>query len=172
MEKAEKIAKSDRLRADLEGIGALVLVEFGALTVSEAGELRTKFRAAGCSYKVHKNTTIKYAVRGTSHEALLPYLRGVSGLAYNSEDPGAPARVARDFAKDNDKLRIKGGVIEGRGLDPAGVLALADLPGPRELKAQFLALLNTPATGLVRVLSAPARSLLNVLVAKKDKDAA
>lgn len=172
MEKAEKIAKSDRLKGDLEGISALVLVEFGGLTVGEAEELRGKFRDAGCTYRVYKNSTIKYAVQGTPHEPILPYLKGVSGLAYNAEDPGAPARVAKDFAQSNDKLRIKGGAIEGKGLDATGVETLAAMPGPRELKAQLLALLNTPATQLVRVLNAPAQQLLNVLNAKKDKDAA
>ncbi len=172
MEKAEKIAKSDQLKGDLDGISALVLVEFGGLTVAEAEDLRGKFREAGCTYKVHKNTTIKFAVQGTSHEPILPLLKGVTGLAYNSEDPGAPARVAKAYAKDNDKLTIKGGAIEGKALDVAGVETLASMPGPLELKAQLLALLNTPATQLVRILNAPAQNLLNVLIAKKDKDAA
>lgn len=172
MEKAEKIAKSDQLKAELDGINALVLVEFGGLTVFEADELRTKFRDAGCTYKVYKNSTIKYAVEGTTHEPILPLLKGVTGLAYNAEDPGAPARVAKEYAKDNDKLRVKGGAIDGKALDIAGVETLASMPGPRELKAQLLALLNTPATQLVRVLNAPAQNLLNVLNAKKDKDAA
>jgi len=171
MEKAEKIAKSDQLRGALEGISALVLVEFGGLTVTEVEELRGKFREAGCTYKVHKNSTIQYAVQGTVHEPLLPYLAGVTGLAYNVEDPGAPARVAKNFAAANDKLRIKGGTIDGRGLDARGVETLAAMPGPRELKAQLLALFNTPATHLVRVLNAPAQGLLNVLSAKADSSA-
>jgi large subunit ribosomal protein L10 len=172
MEKAEKIAKSDQLKAELDGINALVLVEFGGLTVLEVNELRTKFRDAGCTYKVYKNTTIKYAVQGTTHEPILPFLKGVTGLAYNAEDPGAPARVAKEYASDNDKLTVKGGAIDGKPLDPAGVETLASMLGPLELKAQLLALFNTPATQLVRVLNAPAQNLLNVLNAKKDKDAA
>jgi large subunit ribosomal protein L10 len=172
MEKAEKIAKSDQLKSEIDGINALVLVEFGGLTVSESEDLRGKFRDAGCTYKVYKNSTIKYAVQGTPHEPVLPLLKGVTGLAYNAEDPGAPARVAKDFAKDNDKLQIKGGAIDGKALDVQGIETLAAMPGPLELKAQLLALLNTPATQMVRVLNAPAQNLLNVLTAKKDKDAA
>jgi large subunit ribosomal protein L10 len=79
--------------------------------------------------------------------------------------------VAKEFAAANDKLRIKGGTIDGRGLDARGVETLASMPGPRELKAQLLALLNTPATHLVRVLNAPAQGLLNVLSAKADQSA-
>ena len=96
----------------------------------------------------------------------------MSGLAYNPDDPGAPARVARDFAKDNEQFKVKGGVSDGTLLDVSGIELLANMPGPRELKAQFLALLNTPATQMVRVLNAPAQSFLYLLNAKKDRDAA
>ncbi|MFK5282758.1 hypothetical protein ACI3PL_24645, partial [Lacticaseibacillus paracasei] len=65
-----------------------------------------------------------------------------------------------------------GGIIEGTVRDTAGVNRLADMPGPRELKAQFLALLNTPATSMVRILSAAPTSLLYLLNARKDKLAA
>lgn len=168
MDTATKQELSNKLRQELTGCSAFVLVEFSGLTVAAADELRGKFRDAGCSYHVYKNSTIRFAIENTPHEAAKPLLKGVSGLAYHPEDPGAPARVARDFAKDNDKLRVKGGVVEGKILDEAGVSTLASMPGPRELKAQLLALLNTPATQFVRVLNAPAQSFLNVLNAKKD----
>lgn len=172
MEKELKLAKSNELRTSLDGVPAVVLLQFDGLTVAEVNELRGQFRDAGCTYQVHKNSTIRYAVAGTTLESIVPLLKGPSGLAFNADDPGAPARVARDFAKTHDKLRLKGGVMEGQALDAAGVERLADMPGPRELKAQLLALLNTPATQLVRVLNAPAQNLLNVITAKKDKDAA
>ena len=84
----------------------------------------------------------------------------------------ATRKLENDFAKDNDKFRIKGGVSDGKVLDDKAVVTLASMPGPRELKAQFLALLNTPATQMVRVLQAPVQSFLNVLNAKKDAAAA
>ncbi len=168
MDSATKQELSNKLRGELAQTSAFVLVEFAGLTVAAVNELRGKFREAGCSYHVYKNSTIRFAIQQTEHEPAVPLLKGVSGLAYHPEDPGAAARVARDFAKDNDKLRIKGGVAYGKMLDNGGVLALASMPGPRELKAQFLALLNTPATQFVRVLNAPAQGLLNVLNAKKD----
>lgn len=172
MDSATKHQLSASLREEIEGMTALVLVEFAGLTVAAADELRTKFRDAGCTYRVYKNSTIRFATEGTAHEPIKELLKGVSGLAYNEEDPGAPARVARDFAKDNEELKIKGGIADGSLLDVAGVETLANMPGPRELKAQLLSLFNTPATQMVRVLNAPAQSLLYVLNAKKDKDAA
>jgi large subunit ribosomal protein L10 len=172
MDTATKHELSAKLREEIQGIGALVLVEFAGMSVAAANSLRTKFREAGCRYRVYKNSTILYATKGTKHEPIAQLLKGVSGLAYNPDDPGAPARVARDFAKDNEQFKVKGGVSDGTLLDAAGVEILANMPGPRELKAQFLALLNTPATRMVRVLNAPAQSFLYLLNAKKDKDAA
>ena len=172
MEKQGKIEQSDRLRSSIQDVSALLLVEFSGLTVADAEVLRNRFREAGCSYRVYKNSTVHYAVAGTPHEPLSSLLKGVTGLAYHEEDPGAPARVARDFAKTNDKLRIKGAVLGGQLLDARQAEVLADMPGPQELKAQLLQLMVTPATNMVRVLAAPMRDFLNVLQAKKDKDAA
>ncbi|MEE9384191.1 MAG: 50S ribosomal protein L10 [Nannocystaceae bacterium] len=172
MDREVKHAKSQELRENLDGISAVVLLQFDGLTVAQANELRGEFRDAGCTYKVVKNSLIRHAVADTRHAPLTPMLKGMTGLAYNAEDPGAPARVARDYAKNNERLKLKGGVIDGEALDVAGVERLADMLGPQELKAQLLSLLNMPATQCVRVLNAPTHSLLNVINAKKDKDAA
>jgi large subunit ribosomal protein L10 len=171
MQTTTKHENSAKLREELLSTSGFVLLEFAGLDVAAVADLRRKLREAGCRYKVYKNTTIHYAVEGTKHAKAQSLLRGVTGLAYHEEDPGAPARVARDFAKDNEKLRIKGGVFEGAVLDERGVVGLASMPGPRELKAQFLALLNTPAQMLLRVMNAPGQGLLNVLVAREKQGA-
>jgi large subunit ribosomal protein L10 len=170
MDKTNKHAQSAALRERIQGLSALVLVEYERLTVAESEDLRKKFREAGCSFRVYKNSIVRYAVVGTRHEPVVPLLAGVTGLAYNANDPGAPARVARDYAKTNDKVRIKGGVIDGEMLDPVRTASLADMPGPREIKAQFLMLLKTPATQMVQVIQASTRDFLRVLNAKKAKD--
>ncbi len=170
MDKTTKLAHSTALRERIEDVSALVLVEYDRLTVAESEDLRKKFREAGCSFRVYKNSIVRYAVAGLGHEALVPLLKGVTGVAYNPNDPGAPARVARDYAKTNDKVRIKGGVIDGTMLNAEQTARLADMPGPREIKAQFLMLLQTPATQMVQVIQASARDFLLVLNAKKHKD--
>lgn len=170
MDKTNKHAQSAALRERIGGISSLVLVEYERLTVAESEDLRKKFREAGCSFRVYKNSIVRYAVAGTPHEAVVPLLAGVTGLAFNADDPGAAARVARDYAKTNDKVRIKGGVIEGEMLDAARTATLADMPGPRELKAQLLMLFKTPATQMVQVIQASTRDFLRVLNAKKLKD--
>jgi large subunit ribosomal protein L10 len=168
MDTATKHRLADELRTELTDCSAFVLVGFTGMTVAKANELRGKFRDAGCKYRVYKNSTIRFATVETQHAPIRDLLGGVSALAYNPADPGAPARVARDFAKDHDNFVIKGGISDGSLLDDKGVRALADLPGPLELKAMLLSLFNGPATSFVRVLNAPAQGLLNVLTARKD----
>jgi large subunit ribosomal protein L10 len=168
MDTATKHRLADELRDDIADCSALVLVGYSAMKVATANDLRSKFRDAGCKYRVFKNSTIEWAVKGTRHEPLSGLLGGVSALAFNKDDPGAPARVARDFAKTNELFVVKGGIADGTVLDARGVATLADMPGPLELKAMFLALLNTPATNMVRVLNAAATQMLNVLNARKD----
>lgn len=170
MEITTKKALADELRDELSDCSAFVLVGFSGMTVKAANELRGKFREAGCKYRVYKNSTIRYATVDTQHEPIKEFLSGVSAIAYHPEDPGAPARVARDFAKGDEKFFVKGGVSDGALLDVKGVDVLASMPGPLELKAQFLALLNTPATQMVRVLNASAQSFLYLLNAKIDKE--
>ncbi len=170
MDKDTKHAQSAELRERVEDLTALVLVEYDRLTVAESEELRGKFREAGCTYRVYKNSVVRYAIAGTSHEPITPHLKGVTGLAYNADDPGAPARVAREFSKANKKLQVKAGVVEGEVLAGADVGKLADMPGPREIKAKLLMLFKTPATRMVQVMQAAPRDFLRVLNAKKKKD--
>jgi large subunit ribosomal protein L10 len=172
MDKDTKHTQSAALREQIEGITAFVLVEYNALTVAESEQLRRKFREAGCTYRIYKNSVIRYAVTGTAHEPITPHLKGVSGLAYNATDPGAPARVARDFAKDNDKVRLKAAVVEGEVFAGEAAGRLADMPGPREIKAKLLMLFQTPATRMVQVMQASSRDFLRVLTAKQKKDEA
>jgi large subunit ribosomal protein L10 len=170
MEKHTKHAQSAALREQIEDLAALVLVQYDRLTVAESDDLRRKFREAGCTYRVYKNSIIRYAVVGTQHETLTPLLKGVSGLAFNAADPGAPARVARDFVKTNDKVKLKGAVVEGQVYAGENANAVADMPGPREIKAKLLMLFQTPATRMVQVMLAAPRDFLLVLTAKQKQD--
>jgi large subunit ribosomal protein L10 len=167
-----KHEQSSRLREALSDVPAFILLDYTGITVSQDTDLRNKFREGQCKYQVFKNSVVHYAIQGTRHEPVSSLLTGMTALAYSPTDPGAAARIAREFARESKNFKIKGGVIEGTVLDAAGVNSLADMPGPRELKAQFLALLNTPATSFVRVLNAGPQSLLYLLNARKDQLAA
>ncbi len=172
MQRQSKHEQSGKLREALSDVPAFILLDYTGMTVSEATDLRNKFREGQCKYQVFKNSIVHYAIQGTRHEPVSALLTGMTAIAYSPTDPGAAARIARDFARDAKNFKIKGGVIEGTVLDVAGVARLADMPGPRELKSQFLALLNTPATSFVRVLNAASQSFLYLLNARKDQLAA
>ena len=92
----------------LNGAKSAVVVDYRGLTVEQDTALRKQLREAGVSYKVYKNTMIRFAAKGTEFEALEPHLEGPTALAVSKEDATAPARVLAEFAKKADKLELKG----------------------------------------------------------------
>jgi len=95
------------------------------------------------------------------------YLEGPTALIYSWDSPSAAAKIAREYAKGNEKFKVKGGYLEGNVLDEKGVSASADMPGKDELRATLLATLVAPATNLVRTLNAGAQNFAFVIDARK-----
>jgi len=168
-------ARKEELVVELNGAfadAALVVVTHqSGLTVAESTDLRRRMRAADASYKVTKNRLVKLALVGTPYEGIADLFEGPTAIAY-SADPVAAARVAVNFAKDNDKLVVVGGAMADNRLDEAGVKALATLPSLDELRGKLLGLLNAPATKVAGVLQAPAGQLARVLSAHSQQDEA
>src|ERR1700704_1294071 len=101
---------------------SVVAAEYRGITVSQMTDLRAKARGQGVYMRVVKNTLARKALAGTSFEAIGPKLKGPLVLAFSKDDPGAAARVVKDFAKGNDKLvptlvSIGGQVLPGGDLD-------------------------------------------------------
>lgn len=163
-EKAQQIAE---LKEKLQKSAAIVLADYRGLTVPAVTALREEFRKQQCEYKIYKNTLVKLAIKGTSMEKMGKYLEGPTALVYSWESPSAAAKVAREFAKGNEKFKVKGGFLDGNVLDEKGVLASADLPGKDEMRASLLATLVAPATNLVRTLNAGAQNFAFVIDARK-----
>jgi len=142
----------DEISAALDGARGVVLVDHRGLTVEQDTALRRSLREAGVSYKVFKNTLIKRAIQGTEFEGLAPYLEGPSAVACSKTDATAPARVLCNFAKTNDKLEIKAGVIEGTDYDAAGVQVIATIPSREVLISKFLGSIQSPIANFARVI--------------------
>ena len=138
------------------------------MTVAEVQELRKRIRAAGAGYKVAKNRLARLALAGTKFEGLNSLLKGPTGIAY-SKDPVAAAKVCAKFAKDNNKLEIVGGSLDGQTMDVAQVNALAILPSLDELRGKIVGLIQAPATKIAGVLAAPAGQLARVLSARSKQ---
>jgi large subunit ribosomal protein L10 len=151
--------------------GLVVVTHNQGLTVAEITDLRQKVRSAGAGFKVTKNRLTRLALAGTKFEAISDLFTGPTAIAY-SKDPVAAAKVVVDFAKSNEKLIIVGAGLGSDLLNVEGVKALAALPSLNQLRANLLALLQTPATRIAGVLQAPGGQIARVLAAYANKDEA
>ena len=151
----EKQAVVAEVSAQVAQAQTIVLAEYRGIKVSDITKLRANARKAGVYFHVLKNTLARRAVQGTPFEGLAEKM--VGPLVYSiSADAVAAAKVVYDFAKTNDKLVVKAGAYNGKVLDVTGVNALATVPSKEVLLAQLCGLLQSPVSGLARVLSAVA----------------
>lgn len=145
---------------------SVLAVDYRGLTVADAGELRRKLRDAGegaVEYRVAKNTLMRRALSGTDSEGLSDFLSGPTALAFAFDEPSAVAKALVDFAKDNEAIKIKGGVVEGETVDSAQIAALAALPSKLELRTSLAGTLQTPLRNLAGTLNALLGHLRNAL---------
>ena len=171
MNREEKAKLIDALNRTLVASTLVVVTRQSGLTVSEVSDLRRKMRAGGASYKVTKNRLARLALKGTKFESMDSLFVGPTAVAV-SKDPVAAAKVAVDYAKDNEKLTVVGGALGDKLLDAKGIEALAKLPSLDQLRGKILGLLQAPATKIAGILQAPAGQLARVLKAHSEKGAA
>lgn len=148
---------------------SVVAAEYRGLTVTQMTELRAKARKSGVYMRVVKNTLARKALAGTSFESVGPKLKGPLVLAFSKEDPGAAARVVKDFAKANDKLvatlvSLGGPVLSAKDLD-----AVANLPTREQALATLMGTLKAPAQKLVSTMAAVPSKLVRTLAAVRDQ---
>lgn len=171
MNREEKATQIDALNRTFAATTLLVVTRQSGLTVAEVSDLRRRMRAGGASYKVTKNRLARLALKGTKFEGIDSLFVGPTAVAV-SKDPVAAAKVAVDYAKENEKLTIVGGALGEKVLDAEGVKALATLPSLDQLRGKIIGLIQAPATKIAGVLAAPAGQLARVLKARAEKGAA
>lgn len=169
MERTEKDLQIGEIKSRFDKMTAAVLLDFKGMTVESATKLRAEFRKAGIEYKVVKNTLVKHAVKGSAYGGKLDdVLVGMTGIAWSYEDPSAAAKIVKAYRKEDEKLKVKAGLLDGTILDAKAVEDhLATLPGKDELRASLLATLQAPLQQFVALLQAPAQNLVYVLAAKE-----
>lgn len=165
MDRQQKEELVSSLNATLTEQAFVAITLNKGLTVAEVQALRKQMREAGASYKVAKNRLVRLAIAGTKFENLGDLFKGPTGIAF-SKDPVAAAKVCAKFAKENNKLEIIGGSLDGQKMDAAGVNNLATLPSLDELRGKIIGLIQAPATKIAGVLQAPAGQLARVLSAR------
>jgi large subunit ribosomal protein L10 len=164
----QKKAVVSEVAAVAETAHSAVAAEYRGLTVSEMTELRRKARAEGVYLKVAKNTLVRRAVEGTDFECMAEELTGPLLFAFSLEDPGAAARLIKDFAKGNDRLITKL-VAVGAQLHGAGELErLSKLPTRDQAISMLMGVMKAPIEKFVRTLAEPHAKLVRTVAAVRD----
>jgi large subunit ribosomal protein L10 len=153
---AQKEQAVQEVAAKLRESSCTIVADYRGLNVKQVTELRRQLREAGVEFAVLKNTLIRRATAQTELTELDPVLTGPTAVAFSKSDVVAAAKIISEFAKKNDKLSVKGGVVEGRVVDAAQIKALADLPSREGLLSMLLSVLQAPIRNFALAVKAVA----------------
>ena len=168
MPNKKNIEQVKDLSESLSRAKAVYFTEYHGLDVGEITKLRSEFYKVDVDYKVAKNTLIKLAAKDNKIEVVDDLLKGSTALAIAYDEPVSPAKVIKEFKKDNDLPEVKGILFDGEFIPGAEYNRLADLPSKEELLAKLVAMLNSPLQKLVSTLIAPMQNTLGVLNSLKE----
>jgi large subunit ribosomal protein L10 len=159
----EKVETVEDLKTRLNGVKTVMLAEYRGLSVQQLSDLRKQLKAVSAEYKIVKNRLARLAIASSDVAGLSSALTGPTGMVLAKGDPVSVAKMLQTFARTNQALVLKVGVVDGQMLEPAGLKALADLPSREALRAQIVGALQGPLAQLVGLLQAPQRELVYVL---------
>ncbi|HXV78949.1 MAG TPA: 50S ribosomal protein L10 [Candidatus Binatia bacterium] len=166
-EKAERVAF---VHEKFKTAKMAIVTDYRGLSVAQMTRLRRAVRDASGEYQVIKNTLVRRALEDTAYGTLDRLLDGPNGWVFAYNDPVMLSKALVKFVDENEKLTIKGGVFEGEFMDPARVKVLAQMPSKPELQARLLALIQAPATQLVRLIQEPGARVARLLeTLRKEK---
>jgi len=140
----------------LQTCASSVLTDYRGLNVAQVTELRRRLREAGIEFKVIKNTMTRRAAEQANFGGLQEYLTGPTAIAFSREDAVAPAKILSEFAKENDALKIKAGIVEGKIVSADEIKALASLPSREGLLSMLLSVLQAPVRNFALAVKAVA----------------
>ena len=178
--KAHKVVAIDELQSLFTGGQGIVLMDNKGLSVEESSNFRRQLRGKNVAVKIAKNTLIGIALKNAGYDidavdetakaAIKDKLVGPTIVAVGLEDPVSPAKGIMEFLKDNeDKVEIKGGLLEGRLINKESVLELSKLPGREEMISMLLGSLNAPAQNLCYAMNACVSQFAWALAAHQRK---
>lgn len=156
----------------LDGSTYALLVEYTRMTVADVAEIRKRLKALGAQFHVVKSTILMQAAGKRSLPDMQPVLGGQIAMISGGDDIASIVKAVEAFFKEKDKGAVKGALLSGSLVPQARISELRTLPTMAEARSQLLALLNTPATTLVRLIGTPSQQLVNVLDAFVTKNTA
>lgn len=172
MKKEQKTAVVSDLHEKFARARLAVVTECGGMPVNQVTQLRHKLRDAQAELKVVKNSLAARAAEGTALLPVVSLFKGQVAVVIGYDDPVLPAKILRDFIKHekcDEKILWRGGVIEGKTLEPAQLIATADLPSKEVLLSMLLSAMQGPLRGMAGVLQGILRGFAAVLLAIQDK---
>lgn len=146
-----------KISESFKGASTMVIVEYRGLTVADLSELRKSLKAVKASFNVYKNTLVQRASDELGYNELDQYLSGSNAYVF-SEDVVEGPKVLAKFAKKNENLVIKAGLVEGKVVDAAGIKAVATMPNREGLISMFLSCLQAPIRSFACTVKAVADS--------------
>lgn len=171
MPNSKKIELVESLSEKIKSSSALYFTKYTGMNVEQAAKLRKSFTDNSVEFLVSKNTLIKIATEqaGLDKNLFNEFLFGQIAIAYANNDPTAPARVIKDFSKDNKCLEVVGLFFEGQLYSPEKYKEIANLPSKEELLTKFMVALNYPMTSVLYSLKATMNNFVNVLNNLKEQ---
>jgi large subunit ribosomal protein L10 len=171
------VKKEDKERAvadlteRLKTTETLLVADYRGLTMPQIDELRTKLLEHGARLAVVKNTLTRRAAEAAGTDALLALLEGPTAIAFleSDGDPVAVAKALVDAARETRVLALRGGMLEGRPVEPDEIESLAKLPPADVLRAQVLGAIAAPLTGIVGLFTAPLQDLYGLIDARIEQ---
>ena len=175
----DKVAVVDEVQTKLDAADGALLTEYRGLDVPAMAALRSALRDAGGDYKIYKNTLVRIAAANAGVEIDDEMLTGPTAIAFvNAKEDGSPgdaaavAKALKEFAKTNENLVLKGGVLDGAVLSADDIKALAELPSREVLLSQIAGLLQAPLAEFASLLDAVPRDFAYAVQALIDKGGA
>ncbi len=157
------------IKTDIENASAVWVVDYRGLTVKEIQALRRSIREADAQMKVYKNTLVHLALEQEEMPSIDDMLAGPNAFVFSGSDVAASAKAVKNFAKENENLEIKGGIMDGAVVSATEVEAIASLPSREELIASIAGAISGVARGLATAINGVPRGLAQVTKAVADQ---
>lgn len=159
--------------AELNGVAnaavSAIAADYRGLTVSEVTQLRANARKSSVHMRVYRNTLARRALQDTSFACLNDALVGPIVLLFSQDEPGAAARLVRDFVKEHEAFEVRALALDGQLLGPDSLKAIASLPSRDEALAQLMSVMQAPVTKMVRTVNETVAQFVRVVAAVRDK---
>ena len=149
---AKKQSDAEVLKEKFNKSKLVILADYRGINVGDITKIRSDLRKAECEYVVAKNSTMRFAVKGSDIEGISEYLEGPTAVTFSYDDYVTPAKVLYDYAKNNEFYKIKAGIMDGKVISAEEIIKLAKLPSKEMLLTQLATVLLANIRNLAVVL--------------------